>query len=329
MSSHGNISIFVPHIGCPNRCSFCNQNTITGEKVVPTAQDVQRAVYEAISHSGYNADNTQIAFFGGSFTKINRCLMLELLSAGYEFVKQKKVSGIRISTRPDAIDDEILSVLKNFGVTAIELGCQSMDDEVLKSNLRGHTALDVYKASKLIKKYEFSLGLQMMTGLYKDSDQKAAETLEKIINIEPDTLRIYPTLVLRGTYLERLWREGKYMPQSVLEAANLVSSLLLRLEQTNIKVIRVGLHSIDVDGFVAGPWHPAFGEICESLVLRKKLLNILNVRQIPKGNINVFVPKGSISKMIGQKKSNIEFFAQIGYNCKVYEHDQDEILVEF
>ncbi len=327
MSGHGNISIFVPHIGCKNRCSFCNQNVVTGEIRVPTAEDVNDAVREAVSHPNYKAENTEIAFFGGSFTKIDKSLMLELLSAAYPFVSKKMVSGIRISTRPDGIDEEILAILKSFGVTAIELGCQSMDDEVLRLNFRGHTEDDVFKAANLIKKWGFSLGLQMMTGLYGDTDNKALETLEKIVSIEPDTLRIYPTIVLKNTYLEKLYKEGSYLPQTVESAAKLVSKLLLRLEKTDIKVIRVGLHSVDKEGFVAGPWHPAFGEISESFVLREKLFKILKERQIPKGEIKVFVPKGSLSKMIGQKKSNIEFFGEIGYNCKVYEHSLNDILV--
>lgn len=329
MSGHGNISIFVPHIGCKNRCSFCNQNIVTGEIRVPTAEDVREAVLQAISHPNYQAENTEIAFFGGSFTKIDKELMLELLSAASLFVREKTVSGIRISTRPDGIDEEILAILKSFGVTAIELGCQSMDDEVLSLNFRGHTESDVFSSAKLIKQWGFSLGLQMMTGLYGDTDKKAFETLEKIISAEPDTLRIYPTIVLKNTYLEKLFKEGSYLPQTVESAAELVSKLLLRLEKTNIKVIRVGLHSVDKEGFVAGPWHPAFGEISESFVLREKVLDILKERQIPKGNISVFVPKGSLSKMIGQKKSNIEFFGEIGYNCKVYEHDAKNIEIKF
>lgn len=329
MSFHGNISIFVPHIGCPNRCSFCNQHTITGEILPPAAEDVKRAVNTAVSHPNHDSQNTEIAFFGGSFTKIDKDLMINLLSAGYEFVKDKKVSGIRISTRPDGITKEILDILKSYGVKAIELGCQSMDDGVLRANLRGHTALDVYKASKLIKDNGFSLGLQMMTGLYKDSEQKAMETLEKIISINPDTLRIYPTLVLKGTYLEKLFNRGEYKPQSVSEAAELVAKLLRRLKETDIKVIRVGLHTVEKEGFVKGPWHPAFGEICESLVLRNEVLEIIKAKKIPKGNIKVAVPKGSLSKMIGQKKSNIEFFKGLGYNCKVYEDNLKEILVEY
>lgn len=325
MRSHGNISVFVPHIGCPNRCSFCNQNTITGQVKVPSGEDVKAAVLRAANHKNYCPENTEIAFFGGSFTKIKKDLMLELLEAGYEFVKNKTVSGIRISTRPDGIDTEILGTLKSFGVTAIELGCQSMDNEVLKKNFRGHSEDDVYCASKLIKAKGFSLGLQMMTGLYGDTEEKAMETLEKIIKISPDTLRIYPTLVLKNTYLEKLLNEGKYSPQNVEEAALLVSKMLIRLKNTGIKVIRVGLHDVDKDGFIKGPWHPAFGEICVNYVYRQMLSEIIEKQKIPKGDIVVYVPKGDVSKMAGHKKSNIEFFGNIGYNCKIVEENIKEI----
>ncbi|MBQ3903792.1 MAG: radical SAM protein, partial [Eubacterium sp.] len=205
----GNISIFVPHNGCPQQCSFCNQKTITGQAYQPTAKDVDEAVQKALRKKGYKFE---IAFFGGSFTAIDRAYMTELLDAAEPYVKSGAVSGIRISTRPDYIDDEILTLLKSKGVTAIELGAQSMDDEVLSANLRGHTAADVVNASKLIKSYGFELGLQMMTGLYLDTDEKDIETARKIIELKPETVRIYPTVVLKGTYLEELYDGKAYRP---------------------------------------------------------------------------------------------------------------------
>lgn len=324
---HSNISVFVPHIGCPNRCSFCNQNTITGQVKVPNADDVREAVNEASSHPNYDANNTQLAFFGGSFTKIDKALMEELLSVGYEFVKNKTISGIRISTRPDGIDEEILNTLKAYGVTAIELGCQSMNDKVLGINRRGHKAEDVKKAAALIKAKGFELGLQMMTGLYGDSDEGAINTVKEIIALSPKTVRIYPTLVLKGTYLAELYERGEYSPQSLEEAVELTSNLLLMFEKAKINVIRVGLHTVESDGFVAGPWHPAFGEMCQSRIYRKRVLEVIEKEKIPKGNLKIFVPFGYVSKMVGVKKSNIEFLASMGYNCKVYEHNKMTLLV--
>ena len=202
----GNISIFVPHLGCPCQCSFCNQKTITGQANQPTPQDVDKAVKTALKSKGFDYE---IAFFGGSFTAIDREYMISLLKAANKYIKSNEVKGIRISTRPDCIDEEILDLLKEYGVTSIELGAQSMDDEVLLANRRGHTAKDVENASELIKSYGFELGLQMMTGLYKDSEEKAIKTAEKIIALSPQTVRIYPTVVLKGTYLADLYLSGE------------------------------------------------------------------------------------------------------------------------
>lgn len=323
---HGNISIFVPHIGCPHRCSFCNQNTITGENFAPKSDDVKKAVELAAAHSNYNPQNTELAFFGGSFTAIPKDYMTELLDAGYEFVKNGTVSGIRISTRPDAITPEILDILKARGVTAIELGCQSLDDEVLKLNHRGHTVADVKKASALIKQYGFSLGLQMMTGLLGDTEELSLQTAEKIISFGADTVRIYPTLLLKGTYLYSLYKKGEYEPQSLEQAVELVAKLLLLFEAAGVNVIRVGLHSVENDGFVSGPWHPAFGELCKSRVLLKKVLKIINDKNIPKGNIEICLPKSKISAMIGQKRKNIIMLQNMGYNVKVTEGEELSIL---
>lgn len=313
--AHANISIFVPHMGCKNMCSFCNQRYIAGTAEIPDERAVIDAVKTALNTKGYNALTTEIAFFGGSFTAIDRDYMVRLLEAALTFVKDGTVSGIRISTRPDAIDEEVLSILKNYGVTAVELGAQSMDDQVLKMNDRGHSSLCVEKASRLIKDFGFSLGLQMMTGLYGDTDEKALATAEKIIALNPDTVRIYPTIVLEQTRLESLYKSGEYKPQSLGEAVSLASRLLLKFHQNKINVIRTGLHSIDLDRYVAGPWHPAFKELCDAEIYLNKVLGSLK----EKGNYIIYVPRGETSKMTGQKRKNIEFLKQKGFNCKIKE----------
>ena len=273
---HANISIFVPHIGCPNMCSFCNQRHITGKHTAPRTQDVIDAVTTATQSPYYDPTTTEIAFFGGSFTAINRNYMLELLKTANIFVQNNLVSGIRISTRPDAIDEEILILLKEYGVTSIELGAQSLNDNVLKSNNRGHTAQDVINASKLIKNYGFSLGLQMMTGLYNDCDDFAINTAKKIIELKPDTVRIYPTIVLKNTDLAALYSDNKYKPQTLEDAVSLCSKLLLMFMDKNINVIRLGLHSIEEDSYVAGPWHPAFSELCYSKIYLENVKNLFD-----------------------------------------------------
>lgn len=324
---HGNISVFVPHIGCPHRCSFCNQNAITGMDNAPTAQDVINAVNTAKSGAYYNPNLTELAFFGGSFTAIDKEYMMDLLNAGYYCVKAGDISGIRISTRPDAINTKILDILKSKGVTAIELGCQSLNDDVLKLNHRGHTVQDVINAAKLIKQYGFSLGLQMMTGLLGDTDEYALYTAQKIIELGANTVRIYPTILLKGTYLYSLYKKGEYAPQTLDAAVDLTAKLLIMFEKAGVKVIRTGLHTLDEERFVAGPWHPAFGELCKSRVLLTRVLEIIKTNKLPKGDITISVPIGMASAMIGQKRMNVDFLSKIGYNCKIIEKQIFDISI--
>ena len=310
---HSNISVFVPHIGCPNKCSFCDQRHITGVRLAPGTDDVIKAVNTAKLSKNYDPKTTEIAFFGGSFTAINRNYMLSMLEAAYTFVKSGDVAGIRISTRPDAIDEEILKLLKSYGVTSVELGAQSMDDRVLLRNNRGHTAQDVINASNMIKSHGFSLGLQMMTGLYGDTENKAIKTAEKIIELAPETVRIYPTIVLKGTDLAALYADGHYKPQSLEEAVKLCSKLLTMFDKTDIRVIRLGLHSIDMSAYIAGPWHPAFSELCYSQLLFNKALALLKEKE----SYILYVSPANISKMTGQKHENIRKLKSLGFDCRV------------
>ena len=313
--AHANISIFVPHLGCPNMCSFCNQHHIARTSSVPTEEDVHSAVKTAVNSKNYCPGNTELAFFGGSFTAIDREYMLLLLESAKKHIDSGDVCGIRISTRPDAIDEEILSVLKKYGVTTIELGAQSMCDRVLSLNDRGHTENDVVVASQLIKNSGFSLGLQMMTGLYGSNALLDIETAQKIINLKPDCVRIYPTITLEGTKLETLYRSGEYFPPSLDETVGLCVTLNDMFLDANIPVIRLGLHTIDENSYIAGPWHPAFKELCDS----KKYRNIISSKIEEKGIYTVFVSRGELSKAIGQKKENILFFKEMGIDIKFKE----------
>ena len=306
----GNISIFVPHQGCPCACSFCNQKTITGQQDLPDENSVKAAVDTALKHKGFDYE---IAFFGGSFTAIERENMTRLLKAAYTYVEKGLVRGIRISTRPDCIDGEILDILKSYGVTSIELGAQSMDDEVLELNRRGHSAQDVVDASKLIKKYGFELGLQMMTGLYGDTQERAIETAKKIIALNPATVRIYPTVVLKGTYLAELCEKELYEPLNVDDSAKLAAILVPMFEAANIKIIRLGLHSgKDIkDNMIAGGFHDSFGELVKSRIMVNKIL-----ARKP-GDYQIFVNPRSLSKLKGNNKSNIYLLMERGYNIKI------------
>lgn len=272
---------------------------------------------------GSNCKNAEIAFFGGSFTAIDREYMLSLLNAAKEYIDC--FQGIRISTRPDCIDREILDILKSFGVTSIELGAQSMDGTVLLANMRGHTAQDVINASALIKEYGFSLGLQMMTGLYKSDFQKDLYTAEKFIEIKPDTVRIYPTVILDNTYLGRLYKENKYKTYSLEQSVSLCADLLVMFERAHINVIRLGLHhsrSID-ESILFNNYHPAFKELCEGEIFKRQLDKYINSHPESR-NLCITVNPKSRSKLTGQGKGNIKYLQNMGYSASICEDENLE-----
>lgn len=315
---HSNISIFVPHIGCPNMCSFCNQHTISGAQHAPTADEVRQVCEKAMAEVK-SPENTEIAFFGGSFTAIPRDYMTELLEAAHGFIGEGKFKGIRISTRPDCIDEEILTLLKKYGVTAIELGAQSMKNSVLAANDRGHTVEDVYRASEMIKKHGFEFGLQMMIGLYKSSSADEFETVERIVEISPDTVRIYPVVILKGTLLAELYRAGKYKTFSFNEAVETSAIAMMRFEFYGIRVIKCGLHASEFveRDMVGGFYHPAFRELCESTIYKWRMEEIIAYETSEGFSFIFAVHPSCISKAMGHKKSNAEYFAKQGVTIKI------------
>lgn len=315
---HINIALFVVHKGCPHMCSFCNQRSISGSQKDVMPEDVHSAAATAIeSLTAGEAAGGEIAFFGGSFTMVERGYMLSLLKAAYEYVEKGVFKGIRISTRPDGINDEICRILKQYGVTAVELGAQSLDDRVLMLNERGHTAKQVEDACELLKKYGFETGLQMMTGLYGSEDSDSLETAGKIIALSPDTVRIYPTVVIKGTKLCELAEKGKFRPVGIEETVELCAKLIPMFENAGIKVIRVGLHSGGgvEEGFAGGAYHPALRELCEGRIYLKSALEKLE--KYGKGTYVLAVNKREISKMTGQKKQNLLKLKSLGYECSV------------
>lgn len=293
-------------------CSFCNQHTISNSSA-PSPKDVGEMLEKACER--LPEGTAEIAFFGGSFTAIDREYMKLLLEQAYPYVKSGRVCGIRCSTRPDCIDKDVLNVLKSYGVTAIELGAQSMDDNVLAANQRGHTAEDVRVASKLIKEYGFELGLQMMTGLYRSSPEKDIETAEKIAEIRPDTVRIYPVVILGGTKLAELYQSGEYKPYSFETAAEICADMLEMFEQKGIRVIKLGLHASEtVEGeMLGGFYHPAFREICEGILFRREVEKQTETG----GSYIVYAAPNAVSKAAGQKKCNIKYFSEMGINIKI------------
>ena len=315
---HVNIALFVVHKGCPHMCSFCNQRSISGSQKDITPDDVHSAAQTAIATlSEREAAGGEIAFFGGSFTMVERDYMISLLRAAYEYIEKGIFKGIRISTRPDGISDEICTILKNYGVTAVELGAQSLDERVLALNERGHTAKQVEDACIMLKNYGFEVGLQMMTGLYGSKDADSLETAEKIVALAPDTVRIYPTVVIKGTKLHDLMLKGEFIPKGINETADLCAKLIPMFENAGIKVIRVGLHSGGgvEEGFAGGAYHPALREICEGRIYYNNALSELQKQ--PKGKYILCVNPKEISKMTGQKKENLTKLREMGYDCTV------------
>lgn len=312
-----NLPIFIPHRGCPHDCAFCNQRKITGVDTDITPEYVRKLIKDFLN-TIEKGSLTEIAFFGGSFTGLEYETQESFLKVASEFFPH--VNGIRISTRPDYIDDRILELLKKYGVTTVELGVQSSDDEVLRLNSRGHTFEDVRKSSALIKKYGISLGHQMMLGMYGSDPEKDMRTVEDIIGLQPECVRIYPVVILKATTLESLYLKGVYTPYSVEKAAELAKNALMRFRNNEIDVIRIGLHSseeLESEGnVIAGPYHQAFGELVESLIYRDEI-----ERQIVSENMRdcefLFVcDKGDVSKAIGHKKMNKEYFKE-KYNIRL------------
>lgn len=319
MKKHANVAVFVPHAGCPRQCSFCDQRRILGEQEPPAPEQVREIIEQAAKTLPEALRPAQIAFFGGSFTAMDIEYIESLLQSVQSFIDGDNYYGIRISTRPDHISKDILLMLKKYHVTDIELGAQSMSDPVLQANLRGHRASDVSNASNHIKQMGFLLGLQMMTNLYMDNADRTVHTAQQIAELEPDYVRIYPAVVLRGTMLERLLVSGEYAPQTLDEAVRECSGLLEFFTDRGIPVIRMGLHdspSLEKN-IVAGPRHPAFRELCESRILMRKTLNRIERGRIPRGRLRLLVSPGSVSKMAGQKRTNLNELEKLNYHAKI------------
>ncbi len=298
------IPVFIPHAGCPHDCVFCNQKKIAGTLVPPEGREISHIIEKALEYSG---ENPEVAFYGGSFTAIEPSLMLEYLSTAKRFIYEGRLSSIRLSTRPDSIDEEKLCILKEYGVHTIELGTQSMCEDVLKISGRGHTAEDTENAVKLIRKHGFALVLQMMTHLPGSDDEKDIYTAKKIATLAPDGVRVYPTVVVRDTALETLWRAGKYTPATPEQAARLGGEILEIFEEKGIPVIRFGLNPTDdlSDGeALCGAYHPALGEMAMSERFLRLARAEIERREYRGGAIHIFVNPKRVSVMSGQKKCN-------------------------
>ena len=308
---HYNIPIFIPNAACPFKCVFCDQRRISGAKRMPTVEEVSETIEKYLSTIPVESE-IEIAFFGGNFTGIPSGKQKQYLETAYEYIKSGKVKGIRISTRPDCIDEDNVLFLKQYGVTAIELGAQSMDDEVLRLSGRGHTPADVAKASGIIKNAGISLGLQMMIGLPGDTPEKAIMTAEKLASFKADTARIYPALVIKGTELESMYLAKKYTPLSIKDAAELSAIILRIFEKYDIDVIRIGLHPseglISGESLAAGPFHISFRELVLTAIWKKLLTRFLSVTK--NNELRIYVNPKEYNYAIGYEAGNKKMLLQ-------------------
>lgn len=303
------IPLFIPHAGCPCACVFCDQKKITGMDTPVTPEQVQREIEAALPWAGRGC---QLAFYGGSFTAMRRETQEKLLRAASPYLRDGSIHSIRLSTRPDAVDEETVARLKAYGVTTVELGCQSMDDRVLRLSGRGHTREDTLRASRLLHQGGLSQVLQMMTGLPGDDGTASITTAKQLIDLKPQGVRIYPTVVLKNTELHRMMLRGEYQPQSVEAAVELCATIYERFLTAGIPVIRVGLNPTEeLSGgeTVAGAYDPALGERVLSRMYRNRAEKLLWQQPEVKDAVFCVHPR-RISVMVGQKRENISYLRE-------------------
>lgn len=300
------IPVFIPHVGCPHNCVFCNQIKISG--MLKPAD--QATVIQAVENAKQilPADSKpQLAFYGGSFTAIPIKEQDSLLSAAHSYIESGFLHSIRLSTRPDAINPGILERLRAYGVRTIELGAQSLDKDVLQLSGRGHTAEDVFNASELVKEYGFNLIIQIMTGLPGDTPEKDIKTAMEVCRIAPDGVRIYPAVIIRDTALYQLWKSGKYKEHTVEDAVDICSRIVPLFEKSGIRIIRLGLNPTDdlsSGEAVGGAYHPAFGELVRSRIMFERMYDLLHA--VPAGSsVIVYGPANRLSQMAGQHRENL------------------------
>ena len=308
---HINIPIFIPHLGCPNNCVFCNQKTISGVQCFEISS-VDHIINAALSTINSKNTEVEIAFFGGSFTGIEPALMIKLLDIANGYVNQGRVHSIRLSTRPDYINHKILTTLKQYPVRHIELGIQSLNDDVLKASNRGHSAAQSFEACRLIKEYGFSLTGQMMLGLPCSTLAKEMKTAELLAAWGIDSARIYPTVVFKDTPSAEQMHTGGYTPLSTEEAIEHSAAVLGVFDQYQIPVIRIGLCSqdelFDPESVVSQNFHSALGECAQSTLYNHKIEALIKANPAlrNKERLTIFCPPGHTSKVIGHRKSNLQ-----------------------
>ena len=326
------IPIFVPHLGCPNNCIFCNQKKISGQTKMVNAKDVEDTIEYYLKNFKDDNKYVEVAFFGGSFTAIEKEKQEELLQAVQKYIQDKKVNSIRISTRPDAIDKDILKMLKKYHVKTIELGVQSMNNYILNRSQRGHTVEDVKKASKLIRWNGFILGHQMMVGLPESTKQDEINTAKELIKLKPKIVRVYPVLVIKDTPLAIEYENKEYTPLTMTQAVERCKEIVELFNKHKINVIRIGLQnteeisdpSKETSQVVAGPYHPAFRQLVESSMWYDSLLNEIKKINTKVIKVKIIANPENINNIIGHKKENVLKLKEV-YDVDVTVESSEEI----
>ena len=327
---HYIIPIFVPHEGCPHDCVFCNQGKITGKNkeiiLGPKYKQenkvdgsfVRKTIEEYLETINEGDRILEVSFFGGTFTAIDINKQRELLAVAKEYKDKNIIDYIRLSTRPDYIDEFILDHLKSYRVDIIELGVQSLDSEVLKKSGRGHGYEEVLRASSLIRGYGFTLGHQIMVGLPQDTFEKDIKTARESIAMKPDICRIYPALTVKNTPMEDMYLEGTYKPYTLEEAVYISAEIYKMYKEAGIQVIRIGLQPTDNialgKDIVDGPFHPAFRELVESSILKEKLYDILKDKE---GEVIIRISNKAVSKLYADKKRYFKELQDKVKNCNL------------
>ena len=307
------IPIFVPHLGCPNDCIFCNQKSISGQKKNITKEEAKKIIDNYLKSLKNEEAHIEVAFFGGSFTAIEKGKQEELLQVAYEYIKNGQVESIRISTRPDCINKEILKMLKKYKVKTIELGVQSANDYILKRANRGHTFENVKKASKMIRWNGFKLGHQMMVGLPESTRIDEINTAKALVKLKPKMVRIYPVLVVKNTKLEKEYEKEEYEPLPLVQAVETCKEIVRIFADKNIDIIRIGLQNTDEisdpenknSEVVAGPYHPAFRQLVESAMWYDAIVGKIKKLNVKVKEVEVTVNPIDSNNVIGHKKENV------------------------
>lgn len=313
-STYRVIPVFLPMLACPHRCIYCNQYVISGQQKLPDTQDVVALIERNLATMPAGC-HKRVAFFGGSFTCLPENIQNRYLDAVQPYLRSETVEGIQLSTRPDYINEKIVQNLKDKGVTLVELGAQSLDDEVLRRCGRGHTVADVENASRLVRGFGIELGLQMMVGLPGDTKENASRTASLIASFGACCTRIYPTLVVEGTALAEDYRAGRYTPLTLADAVDWCKDLYAFFQSAGVTVLRMGLHPTsdlrEGSHLLAGPFHVSFKELVLTALWHDRI--VAQIAREGREDITVVVPPGEMNYAVGYASANRKTFPSIKF----------------